>query len=202
MENQKMWRLSLAVFLTLLIFNSCQKEKISPEPTPEDIEVVADNPVLAMNTFCDLETVYTTSYFTLVETLFGNAWSQPPNVTGTLDSYFQCAMPTASYAPCCDYKTVYLSGVNGYSYGLDVFEIWCPSDPYLNDGKFTVAEQQDFIERVTAHANSQYIPCTGGNGGFGWLNPVGYEFSFSVLLNGSGCYGVEVKVHYGPTCLF
>ncbi len=145
--------------------------------------------------FCSFSDVSASNYSPqLGDALFG-AWTYPGDNPGTMDAYVGCNFPAAPYDPnCCSPVTVYLTPT-GYSYGIAAFEIWGPGDGKLVGGTCTAATQQALMDRVEAHANGLSIPCQGGQ-----LNPTSYTFSYSVITNGSGSIGVEVKAQFSPTC--
>ena len=212
----------LIFFAAALIFQSCQKEEITPQNeegisqiTPENKKGISQNGTAGL--FCTLDdshNVFQSNFDDHMTEWFGpddfyTHTSGKPRLSilpiyvgdgGTIEDYVDCG-PLQPYYTCCSSVTVFLDPFNNSGSGLGYtsnswagFEFWNPIvDADFQDNVFDVEEKQAFIERVEDYAQSLYIPCTGGS-----LFPTSYNFAW---YNSDGKTRVlGVQAIYTPTC--
>lgn len=188
--NIKLMKKGLGISLCVALMMGCAKEEI-----PAD-ETVENNMTQTRAGLCDLEDFTGTIYANLGQELTGMNFGDD----GSIDGYFQCEHGTPGIGGgCCTPTTVWLDGWNNtYSYSLVEFESWGADTnlghlDLLADGVCTVAEQEDFIDRIYAAAASSAPPCGGGV-----YSPAAYEVEWSVLSGGA--VSILVKVTYTSFC--
>lgn len=176
---------AFVALLCLSLITSCQKESDSPA-----------SPQSPKKGLCTLDDVTTNSFITLAEELCGD----PSTASGSFDGYMDCGLGTPGVGgSCCPPITRYLVFGGGTSTTQSLFEVWGLNKAgftrnYLLDGVCTVAEQEDFLDRVVQASYSSAPVCNGGA-----YNPVAYTFEWAPFTDPMDAE-IYVKVLYTSTC--